>query len=453
MRPIFADGIDIPMVLASGIFVLAPLMLFEILAEAALLSKIWHQPFRHLCRFTLRANCWSLLAGIPILFLSSWIYDRMVPDDLTGYSAREPMAFSVVAVTYLLATVIVEGATAFRWLRRNGFALAVGQTWKGVLLANLATYAVLVPLLYFSGRPNSSVHEFTADAAWSSHPKTKVIFIDSQDGCLKSVCVDGSDAETIVPMGVKDYLVSGDLKTCLFRDSFNNLRLYRRNDKQSDLVKLELETNERFQISQVAFSPAGHFVAFAGLSGRFVEVIDMASGRRVRQSLDTQAIRSVNPSIAWSSAERLLIVPGLITRSAVSILPDFTLSVQPVAATNVPGVFRCYAHSAGDDPEQSYATDSIGDVEAVNLDAYARSILSIHQKNQPEKPLFYLSVPKSHDTRQQFPSDVAFLEGGRECLFGGNGRIYLLDIAAKRVGMVARGQAFILLTERYLGRP
>ena len=45
--------------------------------------------------------------------------------------------------------------------------------------------------------------------------------------------------------------------------------------------------------------------------------------------------------------------------------------------------------------------------------------------------------------------DAAFLEGGSECLFEANGYIYVLDIQAKRVGTLARGDRFILLTDRY----
>ena len=45
--------------------------------------------------------------------------------------------------------------------------------------------------------------------------------------------------------------------------------------------------------------------------------------------------------------------------------------------------------------------------------------------------------------------DAAFLEGGRECLFEANGYIYLLDLEQKRVGALARGDRFILLTSRY----
>jgi hypothetical protein len=62
MHPIFADAIDIPMVLVAGIIVLVPLMAFEVFIEALVLRKTWHLPYGQLCTFTFFANSWSLLA-------------------------------------------------------------------------------------------------------------------------------------------------------------------------------------------------------------------------------------------------------------------------------------------------------------------------------------------------------------------------------------------------------
>jgi hypothetical protein len=66
-----ADAINIPLVFGFGLVVLLPLLLFEIGVEAFILKKVWCIPFWKLCRFTLCANCWSLLAGIPVKILNA----------------------------------------------------------------------------------------------------------------------------------------------------------------------------------------------------------------------------------------------------------------------------------------------------------------------------------------------------------------------------------------------
>src|SRR3989442_15605747 len=61
MTPVFADAIDIPVVLFFGIIVLVPLIAFEVFVEALVLKRIWHLPYGELCTFTFVGNFWSLL--------------------------------------------------------------------------------------------------------------------------------------------------------------------------------------------------------------------------------------------------------------------------------------------------------------------------------------------------------------------------------------------------------
>src|ERR1700685_3599354 len=135
-----ADAIDIPFVLGFGLLVLVPLLLFEIGVEALVLKKIWGIPFFQLCHFTLIANCLSLLAGIPVKILNAWLYSFLLPEGLPGFFARYPSAIAIGSPLYFLVTLAVEGAYAFRWLRRGEFSIASGKIWKGILLANLASY-------------------------------------------------------------------------------------------------------------------------------------------------------------------------------------------------------------------------------------------------------------------------------------------------------------------------
>ena len=206
MSPIFADAIDFPLVLGLGLVVLIPLLLFEIGIEALILKKVWSIPFRSLCRLTFIANCLSLLAGIPVKILNAWLYSFLLPDDLPGFFARYPSAVVVGTIIYFGATIGVEGAYAFRWLRRKEYKIAPGRIWKGIFLANLASYAVVAPLHYYLTRPlPQSIHEFTQNADWTSNPAVRLFFTDGTNDNLKSMQLGGSTPETIVPMTVRDY--------------------------------------------------------------------------------------------------------------------------------------------------------------------------------------------------------------------------------------------------------
>jgi hypothetical protein len=117
--PMFADGIDIPYFFAYGLFILVPLLLFEVFVEALVLKKVWPVPYRKLCRYTLIANCLSLFSGIPVKIFNAWLYGLLLPDDLPGYFARYAMAVSFGSLIYFIVTLVVEGGYAFRWVTQE----------------------------------------------------------------------------------------------------------------------------------------------------------------------------------------------------------------------------------------------------------------------------------------------------------------------------------------------
>jgi hypothetical protein len=454
MTPMFADSIDIPFVLGIGVAVLVPLIAFETFVEAWVLRGIWRQRFGELCRFTFVANCLSLAAGIPAKILNMWLYSFLLPDDLPGFFSNYPFALAVGSLSYFAITLGVEGTYAFRWLRLNQCLLPRGTVWKGVLIANLATYAVLAPLHYFATRPMHQIREFTRNARWTVHPATKVLFTDSDSAQLKSIHLDGSELETIVPMAVRDYLVSENLNLCLFRGADGSLRFFRRDSGQSNLV---WQTHERYQMNQVAFSPSGQRVAFAAKEGNYLEVLDVQDGKRVHQALLAAFKNYDGPSLAWSRDEKKFYLGGFESNSSMSVTiqPDLTLTFDPVNTTNEIALWPCYGRASGaewygsDDWGHLYHDDSCGDLR-VWTEPGLGSGLRIYREDPDRKPVLYLNVNPGllHIARFDF-GDVAFLEDCRECLFEANEYIYLLDIEEKRVGTVARGERFILLTDRY----
>src|SRR5579871_2900177 len=141
MTPFFADGIDFPILLFWGAVVLVPLLAFEVFVEAYVLKKVWGLPWQDLCGLTFGANCFSLLAGIPTKILNSYLSWLLLPDDLPGFFARYPLVAALGSLNYFVITVLIEGGYAFGWLKREGLTLSSKHVWRGMLLANLATYA------------------------------------------------------------------------------------------------------------------------------------------------------------------------------------------------------------------------------------------------------------------------------------------------------------------------
>ena len=454
MTPLLADGIDLPIVLVWGVSILVPLIAFEVFAEAFVLRVVWRQRFTDLCSLTFLANLWSLLAGIPTKMLNAWLYDVLLPGDLPGFFARYPLAVCIGTLVYFAVTVGIEGAYAFLWLRKRGWAVKGQTVWKGMLLANLASYAVVAPVHYFATRPTLQVRDFTRHTPWARSPTTRVVFVD-QAKLLKCGCLDGSKMETIVPASVHDYLVSTNLNVCLFRGDDGNLHLYRRDVGQSNLVAL---THERFCMDQAAFSPSGQRAAFAEKEGNSLDVVGITTGKRVHEVLAPRLSRSDGPCLAWSQDESKFYLTCFESNSlvGVTIAADMTLKMEALEDTNGAALLPCFGRVGsrsswygGTDWGRGYNQDSCGDLN-VRTEPGLASGLRVFRGDQRWKPVLDLHVSFGllHLPRFWF-GDAAFLSNGQECLFEANGYIYLLDLQHKRVGTVARGDRFILLTDRY----
>ncbi len=452
MSPILADAIDFPMVFGLGLVVLVPLMAFEVFLEAFVLKLTWNLAFRRLCLFALFANLWSLAAGIPTKILNTFFYGALLPEDLPGFFARYPFAVCIGTLIYFAVTV-VEAAFAFRWLRRQAQSLQRPQVWKGILFANVASYAVVAPLHYFATRPMSQVREFTTNTKWSAHPTNTVYFVRHGAQSLQAVQLDGLGERAIVPIPVTDYLLSTDLKMCLFRAPSGNLCLWRASG-DSNLV---WQTNERFSMNQVAFSPSGNLVAFASEHSNALEVVEIQSGKHLKQAFP---FKMWDCSIAWSTEERRFFARGSETNAfaEISVSPGGELQTKILTGTNVPPLLPCYGRVGnarwygGSDWGLVYNADTCGDLD-VWTEPGLGSGLRVYRDKKERIPVLYLHVNPGliHLARFYF-EDTAFVGGCEECLFEANGYIYLLDIQRKRVGTVVRGDRFIMLTPRYQKR-
>lgn len=445
-----ADGIDIAFVLGYGLGILVPFMLFEVFVEALVLKGIWRIPYRQLCRFTFFANLFSLLAGIPIKILNAGIYSVLLPDDLPGYFATYPFAVAIGSLVYFIATLGVEGGYAFLWLRREGHGLGTGRIWKGIILANLATYIVLAPLHYFLTRPTMQMNEYTKDATWTSHPDAKVCFCDAVTGDLECMELGKTNREIIVPVPVRDYLVSPNLNLCLFRATNGNLCFHRRDTKQMTTI---WRTDEKYFMRQVAFSPAGRYVAFCSHKSNFVEVVDLQTEHHMRAPLPYTFATTADLKIVWSTDETVFYGAGITylirTNGEVTILNtrDVGSSGESVCFGRV-GDIEMYSRDWG----TMFGGDSCGPFRTFSengLDSH----LVIWNTNHPHEQRIYIMVnPGLLHIAQFYFGDASFLEGCNEVLFEANRHIYLLDIKGKRIGTVANGELFVLMTPRFQKR-
>jgi hypothetical protein len=454
MTPLFADGIDFPLVLVAGFIVLVPLMAFEVFVEAFILNKIWHLSYSELCAFAFFANLWSLLAGIPTKVLNAFLYAHLLPQDIPGFFARYPLAIALGSLIYFVVTLLVEGAYAFRWRRRKEIQISGAAIWRGVLLANVASYVVLSPLYYFATKPGNQIHKFSHDTHWTSNPRERVIFVDAATRMLEVVNLDGSTRTTVVPFSTADYLVSSNLDLCLFRGTNGNLYFY-----QSGMVEPRLvwQTKERFLMRQVAFSPSGNYVAFASENQNSVDLVERATTNRIHLPLAPK-FGFDNSLVAWSTEESTFYVGGFENklRLVMRVQADHTVLSESLEGTNAPPTLICYGRVGtggwwgGNDWGVYYSDDRCGDLEAMAWPGLDSGLMINRGSANHSSRILGVSVrPGLLHLAGFYFGDVGFVGDCRECLFESNGFIYLLDIPDKRLGTLVKGARFIRLTSRY----
>lgn len=451
LHPMLADAINFPLVLLFGVGVLIPLLAFQVGVEGAVLARCWRIPFRELARCVFLANCWSLAAGIPVKIFNAWMYSWLLPSDLTGFFTLYPYAVALGTLIYFLVTWIVESRYAMKWLKSAGHPVSRSRLWSGVLVANLATYAVLAPVHYLATRPIHNVQEFTTNTAWANRPPTRMLYIDTATRHLQSIDSDGSQPETVVPLPVADYQVSADLNLCLFRAPGGGLYLYRRD---TDSARLVWETAERYFMENVAFSPSGRFVAWFEPTKRMLEVADLQSTNRWSAAFVGE---DTDPRIAWTTNDSQLAILSRTRETLLQVTPEKGLAESKWRLEELPQFAPVYGRVggghffSGQDWGQHYSSEKRDGLSAWAFPGLG-ACLRIFDTNQPANPLVTLAVNPGliHLSGYGFAfTHPAFLADGRECLFETPRDIYLLDVERKRVGHVTSGHSFILLDQRY----
>ncbi|MFN7138282.1 MAG: hypothetical protein ACK4UN_02965 [Limisphaerales bacterium] len=446
MQPLFANGINMGFVAGYGLLVLLPLILFQVAVEGAIYRFLWKVPFREMASLAFRNNCWSLLAGIPVKIVNASIYEKFLVGNLVEFFQRYPLVVGLGTAFYFVVTVLVEILVTRRWRNRNYPEWQPGGLARGVLIANVVTYSVLAPVHYYATRPRPDLSELTPRTTWTQNPDTKIFFIDPADQFLKSVRADGTAPSVIVPIPLRDYLLSEDLNICLFRGTDNNLHLYRRDPPATNLI---WETKEKFFMDQVAFSGTGEMAAFVSHDESRLEIINLTTGTRHLHPVGKET------RLAWSKNENELYAASPETRAfLIHITADGRVEFTNQSNTNPFAVLPCFGRvpnakiskDRGIEWGPSYEFD-----ECESLIAYSRQTLPLYFTHPSErrtiwKLSFNYGLMGLGGIRFR---EVAFIGDCSEAVLQANQHIYIADPNKKRLGLLTPGEKFSIISERY----
>ena len=444
-----ADAINLGFVAVAGIAVVLPLTLFTVLVESIFLAIGIRVPYRRVLRLSLVANLVSLAAGIPVKIFNGWMYSIILPRPMAPHFRAYPWAMCLGTFIYFCVTLVTEYAVVAAWCRRRSWSVARGRLAKFVLLANTVTYAVLAPLHYVATRPVHDVREFTDDSAWAFRPATELYYVNGA-GNLCAVMTDGGNGRVLLPDVVRDYQYVPAADVFLYRNGENNLCLARHNAKPI----LCWRTNQQFLMAQVAVSPDARIVAYwrsvEELAPYELVLFDTESGRTKQTGIMTTA-DEFDPQIAWSESPDKLFLRTAGIVKAYRVEADLTTlpiegSAAKAALTTVYGRFSNERWGTGVDWGSGFSSDSNADTEAYAVHGLG-SRLEITKGGHI---VVVADNPGLLKLGDRYFSDVSLLANGNEVVFDDDHDIYLMDIQARKVGRIAEGTKYIMLSKRYL---
>jgi hypothetical protein len=439
ITPLFADAIDFSVVIQYGIAILIPIFAFQFFVEGLILRKYWSVPFGALASLVFRANVFSLLAGIPTKIVNMVMYGVLLPwNDIPRFFARYPWAVVSGTLFYFAVTVFVEWLTALRWTQLTGRSLSQSSVFRGILWANVATYLVLAPLHYLGTRPTNDIKTFSPNALWTKHPEIRLVFVDPATGHLRTRRITDTSSQTLISNKVESFLISSDLKVCVYRDPTNSLHVWR---ADAGVARRIWQTGDRIDMNKVAFDPSGNRVAIIVDQWR-IAVVETRSGKFVPATAPMQASMS---GIAWSSDEnRFVVSAGTNEYFVVGLVGHEATFTQVTNSSQLPPLFVCYGR-----PLRNW-NERCGEREAF-FEPGLGSRLSIYRENAGRKiKLLTLAVNPGllHLPSVQF-AEAAFLSDCNECLVEASDALYLIDVDKKRLGRIGSGSEFIAFVPKY----
>jgi len=378
-----------------------------------------------------KANVWSLVAGIPALMLNEALTGWFLPGELGQRNRAYPLFLLLFILVFFSATCFAEFLYGQRIMRKSGAHIGRAALFKGVLLANLVSYAVLGPVYFLIEYPRSGIQEFAPDTSWFKNPALTVLAVD-HNGQLEAATTGGHNSRIIVPHEVQDYVLSADLAQVLYRGVNDRLYFFARG---TNLMVPEL--GFRCRAPEMDFSPAGKRAAFFDDETKRVRVYDFTSGRFRDVPTFGDGFGS---SLVWSSAEEKLYLKTGKEYWEIELGPD----VAYRRLRNSPLDFADHYGRLGNAWSQDgvrYRQHQEGDFKLFVLFGFGNQLVVSSQ----EKILLRFKDPTGELGIEQ----AVFLNRSGDVLVGVGDFVYILNVQSRRMGPVMGGQKFIAIAKPF----
>lgn len=476
MQLFLADIILPDFYITAGATAFLPTLAFTIFAEAYILSRFLHKPYKMMVNLSLRANLASMILGSALFWLMPISPSKIAyPSSLSSYAAHFWIYAIAAYLAYYLFSVILEWLFAIFWKKKHMQSVKNFSFFQAFILANIISYTVLIPLHYYHARPLNNISEITNTTDWAIQPPAIVIYQDIEKHHLWRVNTDGTDNHLLVPYPMKQYLISYDLTQILFFDDGKKLFHYDANTKTlTTLWESQYGGSSKFgrleNVMQIAMSPGGKQAAWiipmregAGKYGPwetdFWKLFIYNHNNGLTLTYDYKAHGS---KIAWSSNENVLFIncPAIAYKESVGGiggLAAFSISdngSQVVLRENVNPSQVYFANHYGRLGSVYYSGGKVGVERVSDIYGSMKATAPIWSKeititNDKQVLFSFSDVPFFAPFSRRSISEPAFIQQGRECLIEARESIYLIDIANRKIGALVKGENYIVISDTF----
>jgi hypothetical protein len=235
----------------------------------------------------------------------------------------------------------------------------------------------------------------------------------------------------------------------LYRNGANELCLFDQKTKKRTVC---WKTDQEYMMEHVACSPDGRYVAFLhSIESKPYQLVlfDVHSERSIETNITTDPEAS-HPEIAWSETPSVLILQHDKSKKGISVQSNGTatrLSDKEIPAplADVYGRIGRGQWFGGNDRGVSFTDDESSTMRVESMQGLG-SCIKITTRNES---FVMADNPGWLKLGDRFFGDICILGNGKEVIFDDHHGIYLMDVEKRRVGKIADGSRFIILSGRY----
>jgi hypothetical protein len=433
-----ARVISFPTSTFAGLVLLVPLLLAVALIEALVFRRLLRTPLGPIFKILLTANVWSMLFGLPLLRVQvrvpGWLGIRSLYDFVHYYI----YGAMLIIVLYYFKSVLIEGLCVAQRAWVEKFGVSYKRLWCAVAIANVASYLLVGPVLYYSTRADLHGIHFEKHPQQVTTCTDTIYFVSSERGHLEKIHADGTGRSTVVPFFVSDFIVVEDGRAFLYSTG-GDLWLLRLGGEPA---RVGPWSGRRFR-GDLDLSADRLHIAYATPSE--LAIMSVATGQVVAEA-DLECEPHANALVAWDSS-RPDVIHCDVGRGRTSwrleggkLVPLGDIDAHPVGNyRRWPGLWRRVDGNASRSWEQDQ-----GDLTLRR----PRGIL-----------INYVSVRRGDESVAYFgdgglfgppgPNQGSFLSRPGLVVCEGAGSIYILDALNKRVALLAEGRDALAAIPRF----